>query len=93
MDGYELARHFGDDIEFKAGGVIETRAKSVLSDAVRLLDRVAATGLMASIQAKTFADVSRTPQGGRGYDGVIERSPDYWNPFEDALRAAPAGIA
>jgi beta-lysine 5,6-aminomutase alpha subunit len=87
------ARHFGDDIEFKSGGVIETRAKSVLSDAVRLLGRVAATGLMASIEAKTFADVSRTPQGGRGYDGVIERSPDYWNPFEDALRAAPAGIA
>ncbi len=54
------------------------------------LERVAEQGLMAAIEARAFADVSRSPDGGRGFDGVFERAPDYWNPFEDAL-LAPAG--
>jgi beta-lysine 5,6-aminomutase alpha subunit len=80
------ARHFGDDIEFKADGKIERRARLVLSEAVALLARVAERGLMESIQAKAFADVSRPPDGGRGFEGVITKGPAYWNPFEDVLR-------
>jgi beta-lysine 5,6-aminomutase alpha subunit len=79
------ARHFGDEIEFKHDGIIERRAQSVVADAVALLERVAHRGLMKSIEGKTFADVSRPRDGGRGYDGVFERSPAYWNPFEEAL--------
>ncbi|MGH7660701.1 MAG: lysine 5,6-aminomutase subunit alpha TIM-barrel domain-containing protein [Vulcanimicrobiaceae bacterium] len=36
----------------------------------------------AAIEARVFADVSRAPDGGRGYEGVFERADDYWNPFE-----------
>jgi beta-lysine 5,6-aminomutase alpha subunit len=82
------ARHFGDEIEFKAGGIVERRASSVLADAVALLERVSSIGLMASIEAKTFADVKRSPDGGRGFDGVFARAENYWNPFEDALAGA-----
>jgi len=84
------ARHFGDEIEFKAGGIIENRARLVLEEAVRLLGRVAERGLMESIEAKAFADVSRTPHGGRGFDGVFARGARYWNPFEEALVAGPS---
>ncbi len=84
------ARHFGDEIEFKAGGRIERRARLVLSEAVALLTRVAERGLMESIEAKVFADVSRPPDGGRGFDGVLAKTADYWNPFEDALRPLAA---
>jgi beta-lysine 5,6-aminomutase alpha subunit len=84
------ARHFGDEIEFKRGGIIETRAQTVLDEALALLARVAERGLMSSIEAKTFADVSRPRDGGRGYDGVFERSNAYWNPFEEALLPAAA---
>jgi len=84
------ARHFGDEIEFKAGGIVERRASDVLADAVALLERVSAVGLMASIEAKTFADVKRSPDGGRGFDGVFARGQEYWNPFEEALCAASA---
>ena len=80
------ARHFGDEIEFKSDGIIERRARFVLDEAVALLERVARRGLMESIEAKTFADVSRAPDGGRGFDGVFARDSNYWNPFEDALR-------
>jgi beta-lysine 5,6-aminomutase alpha subunit len=79
------ARHLGDEIEFKAGGIVESRAQRVLSEAHALLERVADAGLMASIDAKVFADVKRSPDGGRGFEGVFEKAPAYWNPFADAL--------
>jgi beta-lysine 5,6-aminomutase alpha subunit len=78
------ARHFGEEIAFKPGGIIETRAQHVLADCEKLLRRVADQGLMHAIEARVFADVSRPPDGGRGFDGVFERAPDYWNPFEEA---------
>ena len=84
------ARHFGDEIELRPGGKIELRARAVLSAAVDLLAGVAGRGLMESIAAKVFADVSRSPDGGRGFDGVIAKSAHYWNPFEDALRPLTA---
>ncbi len=80
------ARRFGDEIEFKAGGIIERRARFVLDEAVRLLARVAERGLMESIEAKVFADIARSPHGGRGFTGVFARGERYTNPFEDALR-------
>jgi len=79
------ARHFGDEIVPRPGGIIERRAASVLQSCETLLERVAAMGLMHAIEAATFADVSRTPDGGRGFEGVFERAPDYFNPFEEAL--------
>jgi beta-lysine 5,6-aminomutase alpha subunit len=85
------ARHFGDEITFKPGGRVESRAQSVLADAHALLQRVAEQGLMHAIEARVFADVSRPPDGGRGFDGVFERAADYWNPFEEAL--APEALS
>ena len=49
------------------------------------------SGLMAAIERKTFADVRRSPDGGRGVEGVFARDASYWNPFEDELRGALAG--
>jgi beta-lysine 5,6-aminomutase alpha subunit len=79
------ARHLGDDLEIKRGGIIEQRAAHVLREAEARLTRVAEIGLEAAIEARVFADVSRSPLGGRGYDGVFERAEDYWNPFEEEL--------
>jgi beta-lysine 5,6-aminomutase alpha subunit len=67
------------------------RAQAVLAGANALLERVAAGGLMHAIESRTFADISRSPEGGRGLEGVFARSPAYWNPFEEAL--APAAAA
>ena len=84
------ARHLGDEIEFKAGGIVEERARHVLRETHALLERVAERGLMPSIEAGVFADVRRSPDGGRGFEGVFARGTRYWNPFEEALvRRAP----
>jgi beta-lysine 5,6-aminomutase alpha subunit len=79
------ARHLGEEIEVKSGGIVERRAQCVLRDAHALLERVAGLGLMTAIEQRTFADVSRSPQGGRGLEGVFARAPQYWNPFDEAL--------
>ena len=85
------ARHFGDEIVFRPNGVVERRAQDVLARCEALLERVASMGLMNAIDAAAFADVKRSPDGGRGFDGVIARDPGYYNPFEEALR--PQGAA
>ncbi|MEA2663249.1 MAG: beta-lysine 5,6-aminomutase alpha subunit [Candidatus Eremiobacteraeota bacterium] len=85
------ARHFGDEIELKPGGKIESRAREVLGGALRILDGVAERGLMNAIESGTFADVKRPRAGGRGYDGVFAKDPSYWNPFAEALTGEPVG--
>jgi len=82
------ARHFGDEIVLRPGGIIERRAQTVLTQCETLLERVAAMGLMKAIDAGSFADVSRAPDGGRGFEGVFARAADYYNPFEEALKGA-----
>ncbi|MBV8373039.1 MAG: D-lysine 5,6-aminomutase subunit alpha [Candidatus Eremiobacteraeota bacterium] len=82
------ARHFGDEIELRPGGAIERRAHDVLARCEDLLTRVGSMGLMPAIDAAVFADVKRSPDGGRGFEGVFARAADYSNPFEDALRGA-----
>jgi len=76
------ARHFGDEITVRPGGIIETRAAHVLESVETLLQSIADVGLMNSIEARVFADVSRHPDAGRGFEGVFARSERYWNPFE-----------
>jgi beta-lysine 5,6-aminomutase alpha subunit len=90
------ARSLGDEIEFREGGVIRQRAADTLEKAEGLLAEVAAVGLFDALSRGLFADVRRTPEGGRGLSGVALRSPSYFNPLEDGLRAAlgldaPAG--
>jgi beta-lysine 5,6-aminomutase alpha subunit len=85
------ARRLGDEIEFKRDGIVERRAQTVLAQAHVLLGRVAERGLMHAIEDRVFADVSRSPRGGRGLEGVFARSQQYWNPFEEAL--APLALA
>lgn len=73
------------EIEFKAGGQIEQRAQAVLSEAQAMLAKIEAMGLSAAIGQGLFADISRTPTGGKGLDGVIAKAPDYYNPFSQLM--------
>ncbi len=79
------ARHFGDEIRFCEEGRIQARASQVLAEAAQMLDSVAREGLFSAIAKGWFADVSRSPQGGRGLAGVFLREPGYFNPVEEWL--------
>ncbi|MFN4265529.1 MAG: lysine 5,6-aminomutase subunit alpha [Aquabacterium sp.] len=74
-------RHLSEEIRFEPGGRIERRAQEVLAQTAILLDEVAEMGLPAAIAKGTFADIARHPTGGKGLDGVLPKSADYFNPF------------
>ncbi len=75
------------ELMFQPDGKIVRRAHEVLDEAVRFLTRVEEVGLLRSIAEGVFADIKRSPDGGKGLEGVIEKGPDYWNPFEQFLHA------
>ncbi len=79
-------RDLGEEIEFKSGGRIQSRAQEVLAEAAELLTYVKDTGMFNVLSAGKFADVFRPVDGGKGLDGVFEKSPDYFNPIETHLR-------
>jgi hypothetical protein len=52
---------------------------------------VAKDGMMAAIGKARFGDTARTPQGGKGLEGVVPRDADYFNPFLEVLEADREG--
>jgi len=81
------ARDLGDEIGFKEDGIIQTRAKNVLDEVVEMLEDVNNKGLKTAIEEGNFADVKRPIDGGKGADGVIKKSNDYYNPFLEMMKA------
>ena len=77
------------EIEFKRGGKIESRAQAVLVEAESMLATIESMGLPSAISQGMFAEISRTPTGGKGLDGVITKANSYFNPFPH-LMLAPA---
>jgi beta-lysine 5,6-aminomutase alpha subunit len=75
------------DVQFTPGGAVERRASQVLEECRQMLQKVADIGMFAAIEAGMFADTVRTPNGGKGLDGVVTKAPGYINPIADELSA------
>jgi beta-lysine 5,6-aminomutase alpha subunit len=82
---FTTARHLGDEIQWKPGGIVEQRAREVLASAHEQLAEVKRDSIWDAIARGSFADVKRTRTGGKGYAGVVERLPEYVNPLLEAL--------
>jgi beta-lysine 5,6-aminomutase alpha subunit len=84
---YVHAAANGIDQEFtvREDGKIAARARFVFDRAIELLEECRRDGLIAAIGHGHFGDVKRSEFGGKGFDGVIERAPNYFNPFLEAL--------
>lgn len=80
-------RHLAEEIEFKPDGRMRARAAFVLSRAAEMLEHIQQLGLFNALERGLFADVSRSPKGGRGLKGVFVKSKQYWNPVEEELKA------
>jgi beta-lysine 5,6-aminomutase alpha subunit len=57
----------------------------VLEEALCFLEQVERVGLFDAIAAGMFAEVKRPPDGGKGLEGVVAKTKEYWNPFEQFL--------
>lgn len=72
---------FGNDIEFRQGGIMEQRANEVLDLAVDLLQGIRKDGLFRTLEEGRFADIKRPFEGGKGLAGVVTKEDQYLNPF------------
>lgn len=78
---FNNARALGDEIEFKEGGIIQSRAQEVLKNAEELLCDIESEGLFSTIEKGKFASVKRPRDGGKGLEGVVAKDEKYYNPF------------
>ena len=78
---FNNCRHIGDEVEFKEGGIIQSRAQEVLAKADELLAEVEKEGLFSTIEKGLFGGVKRPFDGGHGLEGVCTKGENYFNPF------------
>lgn len=74
-------KDLGGELEFKKGGIIETRANLVLKEACHLLSNIEQVGMFRALEEGIFAEIKRPEDGGKGLDGVFEKDRAYFNPF------------
>jgi beta-lysine 5,6-aminomutase alpha subunit len=77
---FNYAHDLGEEIQFKPGGIINSRAQQVLRQAHDLLEQIAEVGMFGAIEDGTFGDVRRRIDEGRGIDGIVETDEHYFNP-------------
>jgi len=82
---FKNMKDLGDEIMFKEGGIMQQRAHEVLRKAFELLMKIEKEGLFKTIEKGIFAQIKRPIDGGRGLDGVIPKSKDYFNPFLEIM--------
>lgn len=76
---------FGDDIDFRSGGIMEQRANEVLDLALDLLLNIRRDGLFRTLEEGRFAGIKRPFEGGKGLSGVVAKEEQYFNPFIEPL--------
>ncbi|KQS54658.1 lysine 2,3-aminomutase [Geodermatophilus sp. Leaf369] len=84
----DAAGGLGEDFAPPPGGFIDTRAHTVLGEAVELLERITADGLLPSIAAGTFGITRRPADRGKGLDGVVVKAPGHLDPATELMEAA-----
>ena len=82
---FNAARDLGDQFEWREDSLVTRSAEHILREAVALLQHMDALGLFKGLEAGLFADIKRSPDSGRGLEGVIERDATYFNPFYEKL--------
>jgi beta-lysine 5,6-aminomutase alpha subunit len=88
---FETSRALEQEIEFRRGGIIQTRAREVLRGAHEILRRLVEEGLLQALGEGVFGDVRRHVDQGRGIDGIVEVSDGYLNPVTELMQGAPSG--
>lgn len=83
---FRTMHDLGDDIEFKRGGIMETRANEVLQKATDLLAEIERIGLFSTLERGIFADIKRSRDGGKGLSGVTQKDECYFNPFIELMK-------
>ena len=84
---FNAARDLGEQFDWREDSLVALWANQILREAVELLQEMDRLGLFKALEAGLFADIKRSPEGGRGLEGVMRRNEGYFNPFYDELLA------
>ncbi|MBQ9949652.1 MAG: lysine 5,6-aminomutase subunit alpha [Clostridia bacterium] len=88
---FRTMQDLGDEITFREGGIMQTRANEVLQKAANLLSEIEKIGIFETLERGIFADIKRTPTGGKGLSGVaLKDEMCYFNPFIEIMRGEKA---
>lgn len=79
-------KSIGDEVEFKEGGIVQSRAQKVLDKALDLLKSIKDEGLFIALSKGIFADIKRPQDGGKGLDGVKRKGDRYYNPVLELMK-------
>jgi len=82
---FNAARDLSEQFDWREDSLVALWANQVLREAVELLREMEKLGLFQGIEAGLFANIKRSPEGGRGLEGVLQRDARYFNPFYEAL--------
>ena len=84
---FRTMKDLGSELQFKEGGIMEQRANEVLTKAADLLSEIEQIGIFETLNRGIFADIKRTPTGGKGLSGVALKDENtYFNPFIEIMR-------
>src|SRR4029453_2659037 len=78
---HRAARGIDEEFVVREDGKIANRARFVFGKAMELLEECRRDGLVPAIGQGRFGDVKRSETGGKGLEGVVEKSPRPFNPF------------
>ena len=87
---FRTMKDLGAELTYKEGGIIQSRANEVLTKATDLLAEIEKLGLFTTIEKGIFADVKRPKDGGKGLNGVVIKSAEYFNPFIELMKGKVA---
>src|SRR5262249_20927248 len=82
---HRAARGIDEEFVVREDGKIANRARFVFGKAMELLEECRRNGLVVASGGGGFGEVKGGEPGGRGPEGVMEKAPDYFNPFLDIL--------
>ena len=82
---FNAARDLGEQFDWREDSLVSRWADQILRDAVDLLRQIDNLGLFKALEAGLFAAIKRSPDGGRGLEGVVKRDEKYFNPFYEQL--------
>lgn len=83
---FNYAKDFFNEFALTENGTLQKRANEVINKTYVLLTEIAKNGLPQYIAKGSFAGVKRNLKSGKGYDGVVKKSANYFNPFDDLLK-------
>ncbi|MBF0104475.1 MAG: D-lysine 5,6-aminomutase subunit alpha [Deltaproteobacteria bacterium] len=78
---FDGCRSVLDELIFSSNGKVMRQARQILDNSHKLLKRISEKSFFGALEEGLIVDRPRSRDGGRGYQGVFEKSRQYYNPF------------